>query len=99
VTFDQIITVVGQFGFPTALAMALMWWVWKRENAQSLAIEEREQRLGERIDQLENYIRDELLDVALKSTAALTQNNEAMRELCQGVRESNDRVALLMTRM
>jgi len=68
-TTTAIATLIAQFGYPIALSIVLIWFLWHIHN-QAV---EREKRLGSRIDTLEDTHRDELVEVIKKQTQAQTE--------------------------
>ena len=97
--FPFFVSLIGQFGFPIAAVIALAWYFAKRDSAQTEQTLAREARLGQRVDELENFIRSDLAQTSHKVTAALVTNADTMRELAESHRESNERMAALMHRM
>ena len=95
----DIVHLLSQFGFPVAVALTLMWYFAKREARSSMETIAREERLAGRVDELEGFIRDDLHNMTKEVTAALVNHTTTNRELALAVRESNDRVAVLMTKM
>lgn len=83
-------------------AMGALSWVVKswmnqaaaRENSMRIEGGEREKRLGTRVDELENYIRVDLKEVAIQSREALERNTAAVTGLMTALQ---DRPCLLET--
>lgn len=78
---------VASFGFPIAACVALAWFVrymiteWRKEyqrrEAESLV---REQRLGERLDVIEDEYRNDVKSMVQLQTKIIARNTEAIRE-------------------
>jgi hypothetical protein len=68
---------IRDFGFPVALVAFFVWWSWVRE-----------QRLSKRLERLEDWTRDKLIDI-------VQDNTEAMRAIgdkpCMNQKTSTDK--------
>lgn len=71
------INIFGSLGFP----IALVWFLLKRDSARDKESSEREKRLGDRIDELEDRHSKELVGLVAKTTAAIRdQNSKTARQ-------------------
>lgn len=76
----QVIQGLLQYGLPTAACVVLWLAMNSRQNLSDQAALAREKRLGERIDELEDYIRGKLVDLAMQSNDAIRGADSAVRE-------------------
>lgn len=84
---STLVNLIAQFGFPIALCIALLWFVrhmiaeWRSEHARrEEESKERERRLGERLDLVEDNHRTRLAEMVEVQTKVITQNTTALRE-------------------
>jgi hypothetical protein len=79
---------VVQLGLPTALVVWFVYWSQKREK-----------ELAVRIAELEREYRVILIDLVRKTDVNLERQSEVMMELAEAVKQSNQQVTILLTRM
>lgn len=78
-SIDQLVTAIATVGFPAIALVFLAKWVKDRiESAERLAVE-REERMGKRIDTLEDFIRNDLAEQNAVVTEALKKNTDALQ--------------------
>jgi len=94
-----LVGLFSQFGFPVAMTCALLWYFYRRDARMADEIANREAKLGERIDELDQYIRTSLSTLTQESTRALVNNTSAMQQMLAGVASSNKRVGILISRL
>lgn len=99
-------TLLREFGFPVALVIFFVWSSWTREERAERNAIEREQRIANRVSQLEAFNQTELLGInnaciqaVADNTAALTRLVQALEDrpcLCEGagLLEKLDQVAV-----
>jgi len=83
----QVLQGLLQYGLPTA-ACVVLWLAMnqRQDKADAAAVSrenaalEREARLGNRIDQLEDYIRENLAGLTVQSVEAIRASDSAIRE-------------------
>lgn len=63
-------TLVTDFGFPIALVLFFVWNSWKRE-----------ERIANRVTQLETFVQTELLDINKQAVLAIADNTAALNRL------------------
>lgn len=83
-----LIQLTIQLGLPSALVLFFVWYAQVRE-----------QRLSDRLDNLGDEYRKDLVQVIKTSTSTIEQHTHIMVELVEAVRESNRQVSTLLTRM
>jgi hypothetical protein len=65
---DALLTLLREFGPLLGLILFFVWRDWKRED-----------KLAQRIEALEAYQRDTLVDLLRETTVALTNNGECLK--------------------
>jgi hypothetical protein len=72
---------IGQLGFPIALVIYLL----KRDKERDKETSDRERRLGDRIDKLEDEHRQELVKMTNASTEAITKSTTQSSRMCRSI--------------
>jgi hypothetical protein len=73
---DWIHTLITDFGFPIALVMFFVWNSWKRE-----------ERLANRITDLEKFQQEKLLEIAQQCAEAIVDNTAALNRLIKALED------------
>jgi hypothetical protein len=76
-TFEMIKT----FGFPVTIAAFLLWWVHREMERVTKEAGDRERRLSERLDQVQDARTAEMAGVIRDNTAAMRESVDASRGL------------------
>jgi len=74
-------SLLKDFGFPVALVVFFVWASWTREERAERNAIEREQRITNRVTELERFNQSELVILNKSAIAAITENSAALSRL------------------
>lgn len=80
------IQLIGNVGFPIAMVIYFLRRDWDRDMRAAT----REERLGSRIDQLEDAHRKEIVTLATDSVSAMKENNIHISQLTNAINALHD---------
>ena len=84
-SLEHLVTLLRDFGFPVVVAIILLYWAWRK----SKKAEEREVRMGARIDQLEDDHRKELVTLTSQYATLTGKVGEALCRLDDTIKRLN----------
>ena len=73
---QEFLQIVTQIGWPAGLVVFFVWLSWKRE-----------ERLANRLDEVENYVRDHQAAIVEESIRAQKDNTTALLTLSKSLNE------------
>ena len=80
---NALAQVATSVGLSATLILFFVWQSWKREEASA----EREQKLQQRLEVLEDTSRKTLIELTKDTTSALISNTDALRSLTSAFQE------------
>ncbi len=81
----DLIEIMKMFGFPIAMCVAMMWWVYRREEREAKSQIDRESRMAHRLNQVSDQLLKLLQTVVQENTDSMRRvahEIKAMREHC-----------------
>lgn len=73
------LTLLGQFGLPIALTVFFV-----------MQGRDREKRMGDRLDKVEDYVRSEFAEIVERTTTVIADNSRVMRDLESWLEKASD---------
>jgi len=83
--FSTLDSLAQNYGIPIAILVFFIWRDWKREQSMTRSINTLTEKLFDKTTALEKEMREVLKSLVEKTTTALVDNTNAMREIITAV--------------